>query len=207
MAFFRRTVVGRGRGSVIRLCVLSAILIVALPVCASATPAAGPIVRPDPVTSSVAVGGTITINLYVQDVTDLYGADVRLSFDPEVLQVVDDAPGTPGVQITPLSSFLKADFVVRKKACNGVDASDPDCTGGGLVWYAATQVNPSQPVSGSGPLAAVRFRRIKAGDTALKVIHNELVTRTGTTIPSEIQNGVVTTAAGPRLLYLPLVMR
>jgi hypothetical protein len=206
MSFRLPDVAERCGGLALRLFLL--LLVGLLPATAGAAPSANAIVRPDPIKSSVAVGQIVTINLYVQDVTDLYGADVRLSFDPEILQVVDDAPATAGVQITPLSSFLKPDFVVRKKACNGVDASDPDCTGGGLVWYAATQVNPSQPVSGSGSLAAVRFRRIKAGDTLIAVIHNELVTRTGTTIPSEVRDGTVSTATSTtRYLYLPIVGR
>lgn len=193
--------------AVLRLLLLLVVGVVPFSV-AGASPAANAIVRPDPLKSSVAVGQIITLNIHVQDVADLYGADVRLSFDPELLQVVDDAPGTPGIQITPLSSFLKPDFVVRKKACNGVDPSDPDCTGGGLVWYAATQVNPSLPVSGSGPLAAVRFKRIKAGDAFINVIHNELVTRQGVAIPSEVQDGLVSTATNTlRYLYLPIVIR
>lgn len=205
MSFRHRGAAGRRGMAALRLLLL--LLVGLLPVAAAnAAPSANAIVRPDPLKASVAVGQIITINLYVQDVTDLYGADVRLSFDPELLQVVDDAPGTPGVQITPLSSFLKPDFVVRKKACNGVDPSDPDCTGSGLVWYAATQVNPSQPASGSGPLAAVRFKRVKAGDAFITVIHNELVTRTGAAIPSEVRDGLVSTATSTmHYLYLPIV--
>ena len=174
---------------------------------AVAAPTDSPIVRPDPVQASVAVGETVTINLYVQDVVDLYGVDVRLSFDSEVLQVVDAAPATDGVQITPLDTFLKPDFVARKKACNSADPSDPECAAGGLVWYAATQVNPSQPVSGSGPLAALTFRRIKAGDAVLKVNGHELVTRTGTVIPSQTLDGVITLETPRHQVYLPLVLR
>lgn len=195
-----------------RWAVLAVLLFGFLPASGMAAPAvpatAGAIVRPDPLVSTVPVGGTFTVTLYVEDVQGLYGVDVRLSFDTAILQVVDAAPATAGIQIAPLNTFLQPDFVVRRKACNGVDPTDADCTGPGLVWYAATQVSPSEAVSGSGPLAAVTFRRIQPGDTVLKVIHHELVTRQGGSIPSETRDGLVVmpTQTSQRVL-LPLVFR
>ena len=190
-----------------RLGLMLVVPIALLATSAAAAPTDSPIVRPDPVQASVAVDETVTISLYVQEVADLYGVDVRLSFDPEVLQVVDAAPATNGVQITPLNTFLRPDFVARKKACNGPDPSDPESAAGGLVWYAATQVNPSQPVSGSGPLAAVTFRRIKPGNTVLRVTSYELVTRSGTVIPAQTLDGVITVETPRPQVYLPLVLR
>jgi hypothetical protein len=165
------------------------------------------IVRPDPLVAVVYVGGQVVVNLYVQDVVNLYGADIRISFDPAVLQVVDADPSVLGVQIQPLSSFLIPDFVVRKKACNAVDPTDPDCQVGGVVWYAVTQLNPSTPVSGSGPLAAVTFKRLQPGTTVLKVTHNQLADRFGALIPSSSQNGVVELPVATHKVYLPLLLR
>lgn len=183
------------------------VLAALLPGSSYAKPAGPAIVRTDPPVAQVAVNGTVTVNLYIQDVVSMYGADVRFTFDPEIIQVVDAQPGTAGIQITPLSSFLKPDYVVRKKACNGADPADPECTGG-LVWYASTQVNPSQPVTGSGPIASVTFRRIKEGDATLTWIYSKVVEKTGATIPSETQNGLVTTGTvTQRFLYLPMTMR
>lgn len=198
----------RRRKQAVAALILLSVLAVSLPAPTSAGPAAPTVVRTDPPIAKVAVNGTVTVNLYIQDVTAMYGADVRFTFDPEIIQVVDALPGSAGIQITPLNTFLKPDFVVRRKACNGVDPADSECTGGGLVWYAATQVNPSQPVTGSGPIASVTFRRIKEGDAALTWIYNKVVERTGATIPSEAQNGLVTTGtATQRFLYLPMMMR
>ena len=165
------------------------------------------IVRPDPLVAVVPVGGQVVVNLYVQDVVNLYGADVRISFDPAVLQVVDADPSVLGVQIQPLSSFLIPDFVVRKKACNAVDPADPDCQVGGVVWYAVTQLNPSTPVSGSGPLAAVTFKRLQPGTTVLRATRNQLADRFGALIPSSSQNGAVELPPAVRKNYLPLILR
>ena len=66
------------------------------------------IVRPDPLVAVVPVGGQVVVNLYVENVQNLYGADIRISFDPAILEVVDADPSVAGVQVQPLSrsSFL-----------------------------------------------------------------------------------------------------
>ena len=164
-------------------------------------------VRPDPLQASAALGGSVVVTLYVQDVQDLYGADIGLSFDPAMLEVLDANPNVAGVQIQPLDTFLKPDFVVRSKACNVIDPADPDCAIAGRVRYVATQVNPSLPATGSGPLAAVTFKRLQAGDTSLIITRADLADRTGKAIVTTTQNGQVGMPNFQHWLYLPLVMR
>lgn len=165
------------------------------------------VVRPNPLLASAAVGDSLVVTLYVQEVQNLYGADVRLSFDPTVLEVRDDDPSVPGVQIRPLTDFLKPDFVVKAKACNVVDPADPDCAVAGRVGYVATQVNPSLPASGSGPLAAVTFKRLQAGGTSLTMDRVELADRDGNAISAATLNGRVVMPGSLHWCYLPLVMR
>ena len=50
---------------------------------------------------------------WIENATGLYAADVRIRFDPTVLQVVDMVSVSQGTQIEPLSTLLKPDFVVR----------------------------------------------------------------------------------------------
>jgi hypothetical protein len=170
---------------------------------ASAGPAT--VVRPDPLLSSAAVGGTVVVTLYVQDVQGLYGADVQLAFDPAVLEVKDDDPSLAGVQIRPLADFLKPDFVVRAAACNVVSGSD--CPVAGRVRYVVTQINPSLPANGSGPLAAVTFKRLQVGDTSLIVVGADLADRTGSTITTATQDGQVGMPSYHHRCYLPLIFR
>ena len=182
------------------------ILLSVLPLSVVGARAQGPtaIVRLDPPNAAAAVGGIVTVNLYVQDVEELYGVDIRLSFDPALLEVQDANTGASGVQIKPLGTFLQPDFVIKAKACNVADPVDPDCSVAGTVWYAATQVNPTAPASGSGRVAAVTFKRLGAGVATLTVTHNELVDRQGMAIPSTAQNGAIILA---NVCYLPLILR
>ena len=194
--------------AVFSLSLLAALLIALMPT--GAARGATSIVRPDPLNAEVAIGDTVVVNLYIQDVTNLYGADIRLQFDPMLLEVQDAAPTQPGVQIRPLSDFLRPDFVIKKKACNVVDPGDPDCSEAGIVWYAATQINPSPPVSGSGALAAVTFKALRHGVSPLKVVYRKLSGSSGVEIASETQNGTLTVTGGTPgtlRLYLPLILR
>ena len=102
------------------------------------------IVRCEPQVIVGEVGETVTVDLYVENVIDLYGADVRPVFDTAIAQAEDaDANPGNGVQLHPLSDLLSPDFVVKNEIDNSL----------GTVWYAVTQLNPSPEVSGSGPIA------------------------------------------------------
>lgn len=188
-------------------CWLIALLLAFQPGPVMARPSGPTIVRPDPVETAAGLNQTATVTLFVENVADLYGADIRLTFDPAILQVVDADPASAGVQIAPRADLLKPDFVVKRKACNAANPADADCQVGGLVWYAATQVNPSAPATGSGPLAAITFRRIAPGDTQLRISDQELVTRSGQVIPAQTTDGrVLMTSTGHRL-WLPAMTR
>jgi hypothetical protein len=167
--------------AVVAALLLLVVLVVGRP--AAAAPQAT-IVRCDPATVAGPLGTQIDIDIYVENVVELYGADVRLGFDPAKLQVVDADPGTDGIQIMPLDTFLSPDFVVRE----GLGyAEDPD-----VIWYAVTQVNPSEAVSGSGPLARVTFTALEAGSFTLPITYHKLARRDSLEIPSTAQGCSVT---------------
>jgi len=176
----------------------------------TATAAAEPtVVRPDPLQTDVRAGGTFVVNLYVQGVADLYAADIHLLFDPTILQVEDARPEVPGVQIQPLATFLSPDFVIKQKACNAPNVVDPDCQTGGFVWYAVAQLSPAPPANGSGPVAAITFRAIRAGSSPLTISYHKLSSPKGVDIPSTPQSGVVQVADAVRQykINLPFVFR
>ena len=74
---------------------------------AFAAPSQTAIVRPDPLVAAAPVGGQVVVNIYIQDVQNLYGADIRFSYDPAVLEVQDADPAASGVQFQPLRDFLE----------------------------------------------------------------------------------------------------
>ncbi len=151
-------------------------------------------VRCDPSTLNAWVGTTVSVTIYVQNVVDLYGLDVRLVFDPAYAQVIDSDPVAAGVQIQPLGGFLSPDFVVRRTADNAT----------GQVRYAATQISPSPPVSGSGAVARIDLRGIQPGATTVPITQVELARNDGTSIPATTQ-ACTWNFSQPRPLFLPLV--
>lgn len=93
----------------------------------------------NPPNPSAAVGSSTTIALQLDSVTNVYGAEVHLEFDPAFLEVVGDAvvPGT----------CPQPDFIVANTADNGA----------GTIVYAVAQLNPTPPCAG-GLVADIEFR-------------------------------------------------
>jgi hypothetical protein len=100
-----------------------------------------------PIPQEVPLGGNATVDIIVEDVSDLYGLSMELHFDPAFVEVVDDDPGTAGVQITP-GSCPSPDFVVQNAADNAV----------GTITYDVTSLSPSLPCDGTGHVATITFR-------------------------------------------------
>jgi hypothetical protein len=131
---------------------------------------------------------TISVGIWITDVADLYGADVRLSFDATVLEVVDADSGKSGVQLEHGNLLTDTDslrFVVRNRAENIT----------GTIEYAVTQLNPAEPVTGSGVLAIIWLRGSGTGTSDLDFTYHKLANRDGETITSSTATGTVTTTA------------
>jgi len=126
----------------------------------SAAPAAaqGTRVWLDPATLDLAPGKVGTLEVRVDDVVQLAGVELSLTFDPALLEVVDADPSTEGVQIAH-GDFLSADFVVR-------NAADPAA---GTVDYAIACMPLDRAVSGSGVLARITFRALAEGETLVTI--------------------------------------
>ena len=122
----------------------------------------------------LSVGQSVPLPVRVADVQDLYGFEMHLRFDPAVVQVADSDPGTSGVQVAP-GDFLSADFVVQNRADNQA----------GTIDFAVTQLNPSEPKSGSGTLFTVYFQGIAADKTSRAETANGAFT-TRDAVPIEV---------------------
>ena len=127
---------------------------------------------------------TVAVEVRVNDVFDLYGVDIKVAFDPAVLEVVDANPAKPGIQVQD-GGFLSPDFVVSREADNAA----------GTLEYAMTQVGGS-PVSGSGVLFTIFFRaKATATDSALTFTLTDLVDLDGLLIWARVVQGSATTTA------------
>jgi len=136
---------------------------------------------------------TLTVEVMLENVNDLYGAEFQLAYDPAVLAVADLNTQQDGIQIE-TGTFLPADkgFVVANKV-------NPEK---GEVVFAMTLLNPAPPVSGKGALARVKFNILQNSPATINVAHAKLVAANLQTIPSEttaltIGNANQQPAAGP----------
>jgi len=133
----------------------------------------------DPASSSLGVGQDTWITIRINNVLDLYGADVRLYFNPSIIEIMDAVPGAPisleqGTAPWP-------DFVIKNQADNGT----------GDIWYAATQLNPRDPFQGSGTMARIHVRGLAEGSTSIAFINYDLVTRNGMSIEAGVSSCTV----------------
>ncbi|MCK4472634.1 MAG: hypothetical protein KAW49_12715, partial [Anaerolineae bacterium] len=149
----------------------------------------GTMVTIDPPSVNVALGATTEVNIRIENVTGLYSADVFLTFDSTLLEVVDADPITTpdDVEIEP-GAFLNPDFVVEN-----VVYQDEGEIYDGEIYFAIAQ---QEPVSGSGVLATITFRGKAVGTSAVDfgvdVDDVFLGDHDGESISAGIQNGSVT---------------
>ena len=147
------------------------------------TPTPHVIVTIDPPSSEVALATTTcVVDIRIENVTDLYGAEVCLTFAPALLEVVDTDPDTEGVQIQP-GTFLGPDSTVWE---NLVDQE------AGEIYF--SQEVAGEPVSGSGVLAAITFQGKAIGTSDLNFDEDcvFLYDYDGEQIAAGLQGGSVT---------------
>lgn len=128
---------------------------------------------------------TITVEIMINDVTNLYGADVRLTFDPAILSVDDAYPAQSGINLAH-GNILKPPYYVVYNTADNTH---------GTIKYALTQLYPTPPFSGSGVLARIRFKARSAGTTAVTFSSIQLGDNNGIEIPASGSSGTVQPAA------------
>ena len=120
--------------------------------------------------------GLLKVDIVAENVVDLYGAEVKLRYDPGILTVQDADPDRDGLQITE-GDFLPTSngFVVA----NQVDNLE------GTITYALTLLNPAPPVDGTGSIATITFERLQDSPTTVEIEKAKLVASTLQTIPNQ----------------------
>lgn len=158
---------------------LVAILTVAAsPASTYASPQA--IVRPDPLSVGMKSGEEGKVSIRVENAESMYGIEFHLSFDPNVVQVLDADASKPGVQLA-TGDWLKGGFVAVNKADNAK----------GTIDYAVTLLNPAPAVSGSGVIATLSVKAKNNGTSPLKFTKAILATREAKEIQSQAQDGAI----------------
>lgn len=163
---------------------LAAIIVLAACCALPAAAQGDAILRGEPAVLEIAVGESAGLNIVLADARDVYALDVRATYDPQVVEVVDADPGQDDIQLVP-GTFLRPDFVAR----NGADNT------AGALRYAITQVNPTAPASGAGVVFTVQFRGKTVGEMALAISPVELADRQGRSLPVTAQSVTIRVVA------------
>ncbi|HDQ74171.1 MAG TPA: hypothetical protein ENN19_19065 [Chloroflexi bacterium] len=132
------------------------------------------------VVKEIEVGQSGIVEIYLDHVVDLYGLQIRLTFDPDVLQVEDANAEEEGVQVTP-GQIPATDFVAVNRADNER----------GMIEYVVTQLAPRDPVTGSGAVAVVHFQGLTIGTSNLNIEQALLSDKDGQAIPVSTQDGKI----------------
>jgi hypothetical protein len=148
------------------------------------------VVQVSPLTTNVQPGESFSVDIRVENVTDLYGFDVTLHFNPAYLQVDSLA----------LGSFLSSGF-----GGHGFNNTT------GIINYYNTQMAPEGPKSGSGTLFTINFTAKTTEATTPIGVDDSLsdLVEYGTyqLMPFTGQDGsvVIGTGSSEYLIFLPLI--
>ena len=139
-------------------------------------------------------GARVEIPIEIRNVQDLYAVDLEIHYDPRILTFEDADPQMDGIQPA-LGTFLDAGMVLYNTV-------DPEA---GIIRFVMTQVNPSEPKSGSGVLIVLYAVGAAEGESTLEVVRADLSTREGVAIPSElVENSVKVAASAAEIQATPI---
>lgn len=113
-------------------------------------------------------------SVWVRGVENLYGAELKVRYDPAIFEVLDGEPSQEGVQVA-LTDVFREGFV----AVNQVDQKH------GTIIFAATRVNPAPPFQGEGALIQIAVMAKTNGETDITLDGAILANRDGRPIEFE----------------------
>jgi len=144
-----------------------------------------------PRTVQLDVNSTTVLDLAVTQVTGLYGVEVHLRFDPDILEIVDADPTNDGVQLE-TGTFPAPDFVALNRVDNRA----------GTIDYAVTQLSPREPREGSGVVAHIAVRAKRPSTTQIEIERFILTDTSAGAIDAVGENGQIEVRQNrPWLLY------
>ena len=131
-----------------------------------------PLLWLDPTAPVTSVGSVVDVDITLSDVTNVYGTQMDLAFDPTIVQVV-------GGQLTP-GTCPKGDFVPVNSANNTT----------GVINYAASSLNPT-PACNGGVVATITFECIAEGVSPVTFGSSIVTDPNGAPIVHDTQDGTV----------------
>ncbi|MBN2393591.1 MAG: LysM peptidoglycan-binding domain-containing protein [Anaerolineae bacterium] len=133
--------------------------------------------------AAISVEQTIAMTVQVENIANLYGVEIVITFDPNLLEVVDADPGKPGTQIK-TGDFLSGGM------------EDTNAVADGRIEYIMQQVSPNPPSNGGGVLARITFKGIGSGQADIRIDDLFLSDQGGNGIGCSFQGAQITIQAG-----------
>lgn len=133
--------------------------------------------------AAISVGQTIEVTIQAENMVNLYGVELVVTFDPVLLEVVDADPNRDGLQIK-AGNFLNGGLEGANTVANG------------NIEYIMQQIDPNPPSNGSGPLAHIVFKGIGSGVANIKVEDLNLSDQNGNGMISAIHSATIVIQAG-----------
>jgi general secretion pathway protein D len=128
--------------------------------------------------SNVNVGSTISYDINISNVTDLYAFQFDLTFNPAIVSAVSIAEGS--FLSSPCGSTCFVPGVI-------------DNLGGTIAGNAGTLIGPPPGVTGSGTLAILTLQGVAAGSSSIGLVNALLLDSTPSPISNvSLQSGSVT---------------
>jgi len=140
------------------------------------------IVHVVPTNVTASIGETFTINVVVENVTNLYGLDIQFSWDTAILEYVSHTAKIP-VETFP-------DGILHQPGMTIMDTADPTA---GTYWVAYACMDPAPVFDGTGVAFEMTFHVKASGACLLEITHHELADVGGQPIVHMVQNGYFTT--------------
>lgn len=134
----------------------------------------------DPTTQTTSTGAIVTVDVNIANVTDLYGYQFDLTFNPSILQAVSSSEGS---------------FLTSGGSTFFINGSN-DNVGGTVAATADTLLTAVNGVSGSGELAVFTFDAIGTGTSALTIQNETLLDSNLNLIADTTTGGAVTVSSG-----------
>jgi hypothetical protein len=133
----------------------------------------------DPTAQTTATGSVVTVDVDISNVSDLYGYQFDLGFNPSVLQAVSSSEG-------PFLAGGGSTFFIP---------GTNDNLGGTIFATADTLLTATSGVNGSGELAVFTFDAVAAGTSTFS-IQNETLLNSGLNVISDLsKTGLVTVSS------------
>ena len=129
----------------------------------------GIVVRFDPASSTGTTDALTTLDLRIDNASNLWGVGLKLTYDPRIVECVQSQVGT-----------MPTPEIVARNSCAS-----------GTAEYIVSQKAPSAPAQGSGSMVRLTFKCLNAGTTPLHFESLKIVDRDGLSLPRDVVEGEI----------------